>query len=213
MEFEMKRRWLQLWAASGYPTSQERLDSLFNDLVRHYSEPQRAYHVLGHEHCLIEFDTVRRHAEHPLAVEFALWYHDAVYLPKNHDNEACSALMLAFVMTEMNATLWFTQKICGHIFATKHDGVAGSNDSKLVVDIDLSILGQPEDVFDEYERQIRFEYHPDWVPEDKYRAGRMAVLQQFLDRPTIYQTPHFQDKYERQAQVNLTRSIKKLQLA
>ena len=76
------------------------------------------------------------------------------------------------------------------------------------MDIDLSILGQSEDRFDTYERQVREEY--EWVTEDAFVAGRLAILKLFLERPTIYSTPFFRTRYEAQARRNLNRSLAQL---
>jgi len=50
-------------------------------------------------------------------------------------------------------------------------------DAPLLVDVDLSILGQPKARFDEYERQIRAEYG--WVPEKIFGTKRAEILQRF----------------------------------
>jgi len=73
----------------------------------------------------------------------------------------------------------------------------------------LSILGRAPAVFDAYERQIREEYA--WVPTSTFRQRRVAILEAFLARPTIYSTPDFQQDYEEQARQNLARSIARLQ--
>ena len=59
------------------------------------------------------------------------------------------------------------------IVATKHDAVPKDADAGLLVDIDLSILGADPERFDEYERQVRFEYQ--WVADDAFRAARKPV--------------------------------------
>ena len=84
----------------------------------------------------------------------------------------------------------------------------GEPDVQLLVDIDLSILGQPETKFDEYERQVREEY--EWVPEDQFVVGRSAMLKSFLDRPNIFATQFFSNKYEKQARANIARSLASL---
>ena len=77
-----------------------------------------------------------------------------------------------------------------------------------MVDIDLSILGQDEARFAEYEAQIREEYR--WVPNLIFKPRRAEVFQRFLDRARIYSTEHFADRYEQSARRNLEQSIRKL---
>src|SRR5262245_82205 len=65
---------------------------MFAAVVRQYAQPPRAYHNLGHiAHCLEEFDRARRLARNPLAVEGAIWFHDAIYDSRAADNESRSA--------------------------------------------------------------------------------------------------------------------------
>lgn len=104
--------------------------------------------------------------------------------------------------------IFFRMPLEGMILVTKHSEAPQSGAEKVLVDIDLSILGQPEAVFDEYERNIRKEY--EMVPDDQFRAGRAKVLESFLDRPTIYSTECFQQRYEERARANLVRSLAKL---
>src|SRR6185295_2150491 len=94
------------------------------------------------------------------------------------------------------------------LITKKHDRSADI-DAALMTDVDLSILGRDERDFDAYEAAIRREYS--WVPEPAFIAGRTAVLESFLSRPTIYATPFFENKYEQPARRNLKRSISRLQ--
>src|SRR5258707_14163475 len=84
-------RWIRFWTAAkakGDPAAPWEL------LASRYSEPHRAYHTLRHiEHCLDEFEAVRQEARDPVAVEMALWYHDAVYDTRRRDNEELSAIL------------------------------------------------------------------------------------------------------------------------
>jgi len=95
------------------------------------------------------------------------------------------------------------------ILDTAHRSSPASNDGRLIVDIDLSILGKPPAVFDNYDAGIRLEYAH--VAEPVYRAGRLAVLRGFLARSEIYQTPMFVRQYEQPARENLFRAIERLQ--
>jgi predicted metal-dependent HD superfamily phosphohydrolase len=74
--------------------------------------------------------------------------------------------------------------------------------------VDLSILGQDQRRFAEYEAGIRAEYA--WVPQEIFNAKRAEILQRFLDRARIYSTDHFFAKYEHQARQNLEQSIQRL---
>ena len=202
----LEQIWTALWQRLG---AQGDANAVYNDLVARYSEPHRAYHTLEHiGHCLDEFEQVRHLATNPDAVELALWYHDAIYDTKTKDSEERSAALA--VEEARNASLpdSFGQSVANLIMATKHTTAPTDPDVQLLVDTDLSILGQTEDKFDEYERQVRKEY--EWVAKDAFTAGRSAILKSFLDRPTIYSTPFFRNKYEAQARANIARSLARL---
>ena len=83
------------------------------------------------------------------------------------------------------------------VMATRHTAVPSAQDERLLVDIDLSILGAERARFDEYEQQIRREYA--YVPGFLFRRKRREILQGFLDRPAIYSTPYFHDALEARA--------------
>ena len=181
----------------------------FSKLKIMYSQSHRFYHNMEHvEDCLSEFDSVKQLSQQPDLVEFAIWYHDIIYDTKAKDNEEQSA-KLAYT-TCLNAELSdkLANRIKNLISATKHNVIPRKVDEKLLVDIDLSILGKSEEKFDAYEWKIRQEYS--WVPEDQFKKGRIELLQNFLERSSIYSTDFFREKFEFQARVNLEKAIKKL---
>jgi len=102
----------------------------------------------------------------------------------------------------------FGQLVSGLILSTKYIGLRIYPDARRLVDIDISILGQSEDRFDEYELQVRKEYS--WVDEDAFRAARRKILEIMNDGQTIYLTPFFIKKYEEQARRNIARSLARL---
>src|SRR5690606_4198480 len=91
------------------------------------------------------------------------------------------------------------------VLATRHDALPVSRDEKVLVDIDLSILGADERRFSEYECQVREEYAsvPGWL----FRRKRRAILQSFLERDSIYSTPYFIETLEARARANLRRAL------
>jgi predicted metal-dependent HD superfamily phosphohydrolase len=91
MNWPGQDRWLRLWQAAGAAGDGAQW---YESLTRAYAEPQRRYHNQQHiAECLAEFDGARHLTQQPAAVEFALWFHDAVYDPKAGDNEEQSAAM------------------------------------------------------------------------------------------------------------------------
>jgi predicted metal-dependent HD superfamily phosphohydrolase len=144
-------------------------------------------------------------ARRPGDIAFALFYHDAIYNPRASDNEEQSAKLAADIMREYVRGDCEPERVVSLILATKHDAVSEDDDARLLVDIDLSILGAEPVRFGEYERQIRKEY--EWVAVDEFRKGRSQVLTKFLGRPAIYSTSFFQERLEAAARANLKRSL------
>lgn len=201
--FDSEATWARAWGAAGARSSGADLRDV---LLRRYAEPQRKYHTLQHlRECLELFDTVRQLPAHPAEVELALWFHDAIYDLKRSDNEERSADLAQASLLADGASPEVASRVAALILATRHTSVPRDPDERLVVDIDLAILGASEERFAEYERQIRDEYV--FVPGWLFRRKRRAVLRTFLDRPQIYATPHFAALYEARARANLAKAI------
>lgn len=180
--------------------------SVFDELVARYSEPHRKYHTLQHlAECLAHFEAVRHLAEHPGEVEIALWFHDGIYDTHRHDNERKSADWACEVLEGHGALPAIVQRVDELIMATCHSALPVSPDAKLLVDVDLSILGALPPRFAEYEEQIRQEYA--FVPAEIFRQKRGEILCAFLGRPFIYSTPHFRAALEARARDNLRQAI------
>ncbi|MEQ1748360.1 MAG: N-methyl-D-aspartate receptor NMDAR2C subunit [Prosthecobacter sp.] len=196
--------WTTLWQRLGATGDGSACHS---PLIGAWSEPRRAYHTLQHlDECLCALDVAVAYAEIPNrdAIEAALWFHDAVYDPTDGDNELRSAelarceLELAAVSQAIIADVW-------RLILVTQTHRAELTDEFWMVDIDLSILGQSETRFGEYEQQIRAEYA--WVAEAVYREKRSEIMRCFLERERLYHTPLFHDRFEEQARQNLARLI------
>lgn len=179
---------------------------LYEQLIEAYCEPQRHYHTLQHlEECLQLHAKAEHLASSPQEIAVALWFHDAVYDVRAHNNEVRSAdwvvtaLQLAGVSAEVQA------RVHTLIMATQHTAVPTAGDAAYLVDVDLAILGAPPARFAQYEQQIQQEYA--WVPQAIFRTKRHAVLQGFLARPRIYSTPFFAQQLEASARANLQKAL------
>jgi predicted metal-dependent HD superfamily phosphohydrolase len=199
-------RWAKLWREIGAKDNRE---TVYQELVSFYSEPHRHYHNLQHiADFLTEFDSTRNLAQRPLAVELAIWFHDAIYNARASDNEEKSAELAKRRISEAGGSNELSDAVAALVMATKSHDASSHPDAPLMVDIDLSILGQPEERFWKYESQIRGEY--DWVPEAIFAAKRTEILERFLARERIYSTNHFFDLYEQQARAHLQASVQNL---
>jgi predicted metal-dependent HD superfamily phosphohydrolase len=195
-------RWTRLMAALGIP---EELES-FHSLVAAYSEKHRHYHTQLHiEHCLRELDSAPGIAREPEEVELALWFHDAIYNPHSSENEERSAAWACSLLERHGIDSARVNRVREHILATRHAVSASEPDAKLVVDIDLAILGADESRYAAFENEVRKEYR--WVPSILFRSKRAEILESFLARPRIYETIPFHDRYEARARVNLAGAI------
>ena len=108
----------------------------------------------------------------------------------------------------MGADKTLIDAVSDAIIATHHVSAPDDELSKWVVDIDLSILGNPPEEYARFERSIRREYSR--IPTTLFRLKRAEILQSFLARPHIYSTRWFQRKYEHQAWQNLRHAVAEL---
>ncbi|MEJ2622054.1 MAG: N-methyl-D-aspartate receptor NMDAR2C subunit [Candidatus Thiodiazotropha sp.] len=201
-----KLSWDRCWLLIGAECSGEELKSR---LISAYSEPQRKYHTLQHlKECLAVFDRFVDLAQEKAEVEIALWFHDAIYDVKASDNERKSAEWAEIELTKAGVPLDRIKRIYNHILATRHSALPLGRDQKLLVDIDLSILGSEPDRFNEYERQVREEYS--FVPDSIFHEKRREVLSRFLNRNQIYATPELWGQFEVRARENIKGSIEAL---
>lgn len=203
-----RQRWIGLCLRNGATGD---ISAAFDRLTAAYETPLRAYHNLGHVLvCLAELESARELANAPDAMEFALWFHDAIYDSRAGDNEARSADLASAELAALGLDSSLRELVHRLVLVTRHspDDPPRTADEQLIVDIDLAILGKPCPEFDRYEQQIREEYA--WVPADIFCAKRAEVLQRFLARSPIYGTPHFRDRYESTARENLAASIANL---
>ena len=199
----LQRSWRRAWSEVGGSGSG---DALRRRLADAWREPQRRYHTLQHlAECLAHLEPVRQLAEAPGEVELALWFHDAVYDVRGHDNEARSAAWAADELRAAGVAGAAATRVRDLVMSTRHAALPETLDEELLVDIDLAILGAGAARFAEYERQIRAEYA--FVPEATFRARRRVVLAAFLDRARIYGTPRLHDELEPRARANLAKAI------
>jgi len=158
--------------------------------------------------CFENLDAAPVTAEHPSDLAIALWFHDAIYDTRASDNEEQSAKWACAVLLQASASQEVADRVRALVLITRHNVEPATEDERLLLDLDLSILGAPQERFDEYETQIRFEYS--WVPEEDFCRARARILREFIARPRLYRTRYFQAQFEARARENLARSLARL---
>lgn len=174
-----------------------------------YQHPPRAYHNLSHvENLLSVFDEARHVAEHAEAVEFAIWFHDCVYVPGRSDNEELSADVAVVIGRGLGVEEAVVESVREMVLATKHIAPAGTYDARLTADIDLSVLAIPRAAYRENSAKIRTEFS--FADDAAFNAGRLQFIEAFLAKPSIYQTDYFRERCEAAARENLAAERERL---
>jgi predicted metal-dependent HD superfamily phosphohydrolase len=195
-------RFQLLWRRCLLDQAVDNSAAIHQQLVNSYNEPQRVYHTLNHiDHCLAHFDKIKIDLENPDAVELAIWYHDVIYKPGATDNERLSAdLFMETTQDHFNDSLRHT--ICQHIMATLHNSSEiDNNDTKFMVDIDLSSFGLPWPEFSADSDKLRQEMSA--MSDEDYYRKQAAFQKKLMNRPRFFKSDYFYDNYEDLARQNL----------
>jgi predicted metal-dependent HD superfamily phosphohydrolase len=188
--------------------------ALLDRLLARHREKHRRYHTAAHVAWVI------RHVDELASVEpidhldevmAAAFYHDAVYEPTYPANERASARLARRDLTSIGWDADAVERVASMIEATEHGGAGDggqTGDTAVLLDADLAILGADPAAYSTYVTGVRAEYRH--VTDDEWRIGRAAVLEGFLERPTIYSTPTARDRWETRARANLTAELASL---
>jgi predicted metal-dependent HD superfamily phosphohydrolase len=200
-----KSKWLELMSRVGLA---ENLRT-YNELLSSYNQKHRHYHNVNHINAVLEYLEEAKHLANDYdALEIALWFHDAIYKPFSSTNELDSANWGSTFLQQNGTSKELSTKVHTLIMATLHNVVPTDNDEKLIVDIDLSILGSSAETYALFESSIRKEYK--LVPILIYRKKRKEILINFLERDRIYSHDYFYVKLEKNARANITNAIQNL---
>jgi 8-oxo-dGTP diphosphatase len=172
------------------------------EIVERYAAAGRYYHTAAHlNFMLAQLEAVAAGLYDLDAVLFALFYHDAIYLPTRDDNEAESAELAAARLAKLGLSPERIQKVRRMILATRDHVLSNDVDTNILMDADLAVLGQPRTAYLRMAAEVRREYA--CYDESTWNTGRRRVLEHFLALPQIYKTPYFQTRFEQTARENL----------
>ncbi len=188
-----------------------KINALWQDIAKCYSEPTRVYHTLEHlQQLFTQFEQIKDRLQQPSIIALALFYHDVIYDPTRSDNELKSAeyaleLLSKYLSSEQSERIYnLIMMTADHQLNDVDSDDKEASDTAYLLDMDLSILGAPWPDYEQYAKAVRQEYSHVTVAD--YRAGRTKVLQGLLAHPKLYLTNYYQ-RLESQARQNIEREI------
>jgi predicted metal-dependent HD superfamily phosphohydrolase len=176
-----------------------------------YSEPHRRYHGQRHlDDCLALAEAIPDLNEDEARVlRWAILWHDAVYEPGHRDNEQKSAALAEFDLTRCGVPRQEAAEVARLIRLTEHHRRdPGDRLGRLLVSIDLAILGSDADRYCEYVSDVRAEYSH--VPDPLWRTGRRLVLERLRGCDPLYPDADFEVRFGNAARQNIDAELKLL---
>lgn len=173
-------------------------------LVAAYST-DRGYHDLRHLAEVLErIEELGGGDDVELAL--AAWFHDAVYDGAPDDEELSARL----AESELAGSGVDVAEVARLVRLTvRHDPAPDDHRGQVLSDADLAILAADPERYAEYAAGVRHDYAA--VPDDDFRAGRRAVLEELLARDALFRTDHARREWEPRARANIADEIARLQ--
>jgi predicted metal-dependent HD superfamily phosphohydrolase len=179
------------------------------ELLERYREDGRRYHDVRHlADVAARLDWLCAPDLPAVTVELAAWFHDAVYRFDGSDNEGRSADLAREVLVAHGFDPPVVEETARLVRLTRDHVVAGNDrDGALLCDADLGILAVDGAAYDDYAARVRAEYAV--IDTDRFVAGRCAVLERLLARPTLFGSGRAAG-WEEPARANLRRELSRL---
>ena len=200
MSPSLKHQWETL--CSKYTSDSVLVNRLWQELEQAYTSENRHYHNLDHLTYMLELAAkYKQEGVNGELLQFAIFYHDIVYVPTHSDNEEQSAELAVKRLNDLKMPAPAIALVQEMIIATKSHKDSTNTTTNFLLDLDLAILGAGWQKYNVYRQAVRKEYS--MYPDAVYQHGRKNVLQRFLAQPIIFKTPLFREKLELQARENL----------
>ncbi len=199
------KKWFELISLSGGNSRQS--EKHLQEILSAYSAPGRYYHNLTHiEWMLQERQQLSEWFRRPLETDFAIFYHDVIYIPGRQDNEERSAALALSRLGSLSIEESIQIRVASMIRATASHRQTGDAETDLFLDLDLAILGSNSNEYRKYRNNIRAEYRE--ASDKEFNSGRQAFLEELLKRPAVFLTKQFQSSRGTQAIENICNELK-----
>lgn len=179
-------------------------------LISSYTAPGRYYHDLSHLNFMFKLARSLNLKLNEIQT-WAILGHDVHYIPGDPENEKKSAEETTWVLQHLEEPP-LSDQACKDISTIILDTklhVPSTEESALVLDLDMAILGAP---WDEYERYARGVMNEFGLPLETWIKGREErFIEPTLKSDKIFHTKLFQDLFEGPARFNLEEEFRWLE--
>jgi predicted metal-dependent HD superfamily phosphohydrolase len=200
------------------------------EIKARYSEPHRFYHTWDHIEYMFRIardNGVLINPDSPLW--FAIVYHDIIYDPTRTENELFSRNLLYEEEFYKPLNARYNPKgipgmtpainpgleiqLAGDMILMTKNHLTATGEKHLfsiIIDLDLAILGDTPEVYQDYVSKVRKEYAH--LTDKEWRKSRASWIKSILDRPFIYYTDWGNTKLEQKARQNLFQELQHIKL-
>ncbi|MFI5344590.1 MAG: pantetheine-phosphate adenylyltransferase, partial [Chlamydiales bacterium] len=210
----LRSKWKQVMAMVAVEDSD---DVIFSRITGKYTEPHRYYHDVTHIDSLfrlfdelVEPDGVEGLLKDAgkneiAAFRLAIFFHDVVYnaVPCIDEDQSIELTEQALSTLRIDRSIIDRTKFLIELTKT-HQADSSDIIAQIFMDLDLAILGEREEVFAKYERNIRKEYKR--YPFALYIEGRKRILEG-LEQADLFRHPKMKARFAEKARQNLRRSL------
>lgn len=173
-------------------------------ILSYYQEPHRSYHDERH---IDEMTGLASRMGFALTNEqlLAVWFHDIVYVPGSPHNEVVSAGLMRTIVAQNDAAFraafdGVDLGLAETIILDTRKHAATHEQSRLVLDLDMAIMGSSPERYADYVQGIRYEFSA--FSQDAFFDGRAKFLKSIL-QTRFFNLDTFHDKFDAIAQKNI----------
>ncbi|MFH1769968.1 MAG: hypothetical protein ABH828_00235 [archaeon] len=185
------------------------ISQIFAKLKTAYAPYENGFHSLSNHIYpgFKELNKVIDMADFPNALKFAWFFHNSINVPGSKTNREDSISFFYDALKGQGLNDNFFLIVQNDIMATDYVNVEPKTpDEKIMISLDLALLGLPQEQFDRNTGLLRLEHK--MYSDEEFKKGVVERFNFFLDKKPIFPIKYFEEKYEAQAKENMTRLIK-----
>ena len=189
-----------------FELSESHVEYIINALCALYNG--REYHNLNHIAYVLEKASLYFERDglidNPEELDIAILFHDCIYTGSSKNDVFASAHLAKCIAKGIGLSTNAIERI-GKLILSTHSHIPYNNDSGILCDCDMAILGDWND-YNIYATNVKSEYISLGVSEKAYKIGRIAFLEKTIGKD-IFHTERGKSTWEERAKMNMEREL------